>query len=273
MAEERCSHGRIWFYTALGAYLAIGIALNILSLLDVPVVGHLWETYGFYADFVTAVVGFLAAYFLFRALEKTEKGGVERSVLLLAGLTALFFGLGSLLTGIVDSFTADVTFKSSAISFSNIGPAAAFLVAALSALVALAILIRSSYSILSRTQLVVISLVSIMLLAATMVFFYLPITVINLDGAIKGMVHFFSLVCVMSFVGTIFVIMAFGRGRGRGFLRNLVLGIMFLGVSGLGVLFFFSVAERWAGIPLLGFTLGTALLARAGYYRWRLLKR
>jgi hypothetical protein len=106
-----------------------------------------------------------------------------------------------------------------------------------------------------------------------MVLLYIPITFIDLDGAVKGMVHFFSLICAISIVGTIFVIMAFGRGRGRGFLRNLVLGIMFLGLSGLGVLYFFSVAERWAGIPLLGFTLGTALLARAGYYRWRLLKR
>ncbi|MBD3285025.1 hypothetical protein GF359_01495 [candidate division WOR-3 bacterium] len=280
MHQQKSSGARVWFFTILITYIAVMAVLDLshilreIGLLDTGKIGDIWLYIGFMEDFVTAGVGITGGIFLFMARIRAEKGGVEGTILLLTGLVALFFGLASVMTGVTDAL-GDQTYLSvdSPGILTFIAPSIGFGVAAISTIIIVVILIRNSYWILSRTELIVTSVVSILILAGMILFVFLPITSIELSGIMKVVTGVFSLVCVLAFTGTVFAIIAFGRGRGARYWRSLTVGIMFLSFSGL--LSIFTIAtdnSDWMGLPLLGLTVGVALLARAGYHRWKRLR-
>ncbi|MBN2250691.1 MAG: hypothetical protein JW724_01275 [Candidatus Altiarchaeota archaeon] len=283
MDKQKVNWGRVLFYLVLGVYVGVWAFLNLTYIFNVSVayrvagfwhVLHLhkvWDVAGVSVEFTTALVGILATFILLLARSKVKKTSVERTILLLVGLIAFFFGAGNILTGSVD-IMGEATYTSSGLTFGNIAPSVAYLCASIAGIAAIAVLIRNSYAILSRVQLLTIIGISLALLVFAGVFFILTITGTHLQGVVRGIVIFFSVVCLLCFVGTSFAIMAFGRGRGSSYWRSMSLGIMILAISGLAVFYIYTVEPRWVGLPLIGFTVGMALLAKAGLERLTKLK-
>jgi hypothetical protein len=175
--------------------------------------------------------------------------------------------------GLIEFFTGDETFTHSALSVANIAPPIGFLVASITGVAAIVLLIRNSYAILSRRQLLISLIISGAILVVFGVIIFTPITGIQLSGVVKVAAIYFSLICLLGLVGTLFTIMAFGKGRGRDYLINLILGLMFIAISGLAVFFCYATGGNWVGLSLLGFTVAEAFLALAGIRRWQSLAR
>ena len=109
------------------------------------------------------------------------------------------------------------------------------------------IIISNSCAILSRTQLYVTLIASIVVLVI-LGLLSVVITGIELVGLMKIAVLFFAAVCLAAVAAMTFVIMAFRRGRGRSYWISMALGIMLIALSGLAALFCYAIGGKWVGI-------------------------
>lgn len=258
--------------------MAVGVFLNRAFLLE------FWRPEGrlftgsAIAEVLIGVVGIPTAVLLFMARSKTPRKGVERQILLLLGLTAIFLSLAGMSLGIIESVTnvqmaRQEYLLDSALSFVNIAASILFLLACITAGIATVILILNSYRILSRRQLIITTVISAIIFLALAWVSFVAITGFDLAGLMKIVAGIFSVISFVVTVATVFAIMAFGRGKGRKYWINLTLGLMITALSGLGSLLCIAVAFSWTGLPLLGFTAGVAFLGLAGYERWQQLKQ
>jgi len=263
----------VFFYSVLGAFVMIGTFLNLAYVFNLAPFSTVWPSVNYGFEILIGVVGFAATYLLFRARAGVKKGGVERTILLLVALFAFFFATGGLVMGLVYMLTGRETLRHSALTVENIVPPLAFFFASIAGVAALIILVKNTYAILTRIQRLLTAIISVIVFAMFGLFFFLPVTGIELDGVMKGAACFFSVVCLVAFVGTGFVMMAFGRGRGSSYWRSLTLGLMVTALSGLAVFFLFVVSDKSDGLAILGFSVGMAFLGKAGYERWQILKQ
>jgi len=270
MINVRQKISRIALYVLLGTYLGVGVFLNLCYVFDAPGLHTLWRSLSYIVEIIIGLSGFTAAYFLLKARAKVKKPSVERTVLLLVGLTALFFALGWLMTGIIEKTAGDEPFTHSTLSLANIVSPVTMLAAAATGVAAIVVLIVNTYAILSRTQLLASVLISVGVLLVFGVLFLTSVVDIRLTGVMKVAAIFLSAVCLGALVGTAFVVMAFGRGLGRAYWLHLALGFMLVALSGLAAFFCYAVGGRWVGLTLLGFTAAMAFWGLAGHRRGRM---
>lgn len=259
------------FFSVFGIYMAVGTFLNLSYVFSLPGLENIWRPNSYIVNLIMGLVGFAAALLLLKARGKVDKGSVERTILLLVTLTALFFGAGGFSMGIIEGLRGGETFTHSNLTVDNILPPAGFLLAVVTGVWAVILLIRNSYAILSRAQLLVSSVVSFVILLVLGFLAFSRITGIQLEGVMKIVTLFFTAVCLAVVVATSFVMMAFGRGRARAYWISLALGIMLIALSGLAALFCYATGGKWVGMALLGFTAALAFLGLAGFRRWQRL--
>jgi len=262
-----------WFYAIFGSYLAVGVFLHLSYALDIKGLSGIWRNVSYIVEIIAGLVGFAAAFF-FATVAARIKRGAEKTISIMITLTSIFFGAAIALVGILFKFAGDEALTHSFLTPGNLIPLGGFLLASIAAVIAIVILIRNSYRIMSRTQLIVTVIISLVILGAFVALFFTKLLGIELGGVVKIASLFLALVCIFASVGMVFAITAFGKGRGGNFWRDLSVGILLIAVSGLGFFFCLALkADLWKGLPIMGFAAGISFIAHAGYLRWRRLRR
>ena len=260
------------FFSVLGVYLGAGVFLNLCYVFSVPGLETFWRPHSYIVNLVIGFFGFLAGAFLLLASSKIERGNVEKTILTLLGLTAIFFGTGGLSMGIIEGLGGGEFLTGSQLTLENIIPPIGFLLSIIAGVTAIVVMTVNSYPILSRTQLLLAILIPIGVFVILGVLSFSRIPAIKLYGFVKIIALFFAAVCLGIVAVTTFIMMAFGRGKGRAYWLNIATGIMLSGLSGLAAIFCYAVGGKWVGLTLLGFTTSMAFLGFAGYKRWQKVK-
>ncbi|MBD3285914.1 hypothetical protein GF359_05495 [candidate division WOR-3 bacterium] len=270
---DKSKRSQFWFYFVLVSILAVCVFLHLSFALDIEGLNGIWRNISYIVEIAAGFVGFTAAFFFATVAARMKVRGAERSILILITLTSIFFGAALILVGVMFKFAGDETLTHSFLTPGNLAPLGSFLAASIAAVIAILILIRNSYLIMSRSQLLTTVIISLLVLGSFIALFFTSLLGIELSGVVKIASLFLAVVCIFSSVGMVFALIAFGKGRGGVFWRDLSLGILFLAVSGLG--FFLCLAfkaDHWKGLPILGFAAGISLMAHSGYRRWRVLQ-